>query len=65
MISNLVDVDVEVMHETDKAYLVWDGRSDSDGEKIKTWLPKSQVEYDVETESMAMPEWLAIEKGFV
>ena len=63
--SDLVDIDVEVITQTASAYLVWDGREDNNGEKIKSWLPKSQVEYDAETESMAMPEWLAVEKGMV
>lgn len=32
-----------------------------DGQK-QVWLPKSQCEWDEESKTMTMPEWLAIEK---
>lgn len=64
----LIDIAAELIHETDKAYLVYDGRDESiKGEKkeIRTWLPKSQVEYDEKDKIFTMPEWLALEKGFI
>jgi len=67
MKSNLIDVDDhEVIHETPKAYLVWDGESrDDDGDKKGIWLPKSQVEYDPYDKVLTMTEQLATEKGLV
>lgn len=67
MKSNLIDVAAELRHETDKAYLVYDGRNENfEGEKreIRTWLPKSIVEYDG-AKTFTMPEWLALDKGFI
>lgn len=31
----------------------------------KEWVPKSQCEYDGGDQTLQIPEWLAIEKGFV
>jgi hypothetical protein len=64
--KNKIEICAEIKRETDMAYLVSDGDQDQ-------WLPKSQVEMDSEGESVGpgdtvvftMPEWLAIEKGFV
>lgn len=64
MKSNIVDIAAEVHHETDKAYLLYDGRDDRDGEPIKSWLPKSQVENNGDG-TFAIPEWLAQEKGMI
>jgi len=55
--SDLVDIEGELRHETDAAFLI-----EVDG--VKEWVPKSLVEYDGD-ETFTMPEWLAIEKGFV
>lgn len=56
-----VEIDVDVKHETDKAYLV------SDGDK-EAWIPKSAVsdycEEDGRITSIIISERLAIEKGF-
>jgi hypothetical protein len=60
MKSDLVDVAVELKHETKAAYLVTDGDRD-------IWLPKSQVElcdHDGAT-IVTMPEWLALEKNLI
>lgn len=68
MKSDLVDIAAVIRHETDKAYLVYDGRDENiKGEKkeIRTWLPKSQVEYNEKDKVFIMPEWLALEKGFI
>ena len=58
--SKLIDLALELRHETARAYLVHDGHQD-------VWLPKSQVEYYKErsTEIVTMPYWLAKEKGLI
>lgn len=68
MKSNLIDIAAELRHETDKAYLVYDGRSeikkgDTTPSELRVWLPKSMVEFDGEV--FTMPEWLALDKGFI
>lgn len=57
-ISDLVDIGGEVRAETEKAYRFFDGTR-------TVWLPKSQCEWDETDKTMAMPEWLAMEKGLV
>lgn len=69
MKKQLIDVAAELRHETDKAYLVYDGRSeikkgDTEPSELRIWLPKSMVEYDGKGE-FTMPEWLALDKGFI
>lgn len=69
MKSNLIDVAAELRHETDKAYLVYDGRSeikkgDTTPSELRVWLPKSMVEYDG-NQTFTMPSWLALDKGFI
>ena len=59
-----IEIYVGIKRETDAAYLVSD-----DGEN-DTWLPKSQIETDQDcgpgdTVVFEIPEWLAVEKGFV
>ena len=61
--SDLIDLELELKHETDKAILVNDGAKD-------IWLAKSLVEYERAPNSKKMyivtlPEWLALEKGLV
>lgn len=56
--SDLVDIACEVQAETDKAYLIFDGDT-------KVWLPKSQCEFDQDDKTMAIPIWLAKEKGLI
>ncbi|MBT7630983.1 MAG: hypothetical protein HN597_14960 [Desulfobacula sp.] len=58
-----VDIYLEIKRETDKAFLVTDGESSQ-------WLPKSQIKITRqgdpgETVLFTIPEWLAIERGFV
>ena len=55
--SELVDIGALVIHQTEKAYLLFDGA-------VKAWVPKSQVE-DNEDGTFTMPERLAQEKGFI
>jgi hypothetical protein len=56
--SDIIDVAAELRHETDKAFLVFDGTRE-------VWLPKSMVEYDSTDGTFAMPEWLAMDKGLI
>ncbi len=69
MKSNLIDISAVIRHETDSAYLLYDGRSeikkdDTVPSELRVWVPKSQVEYDG-IKTFTMPEWLALEKGFI
>lgn len=71
--KQLTDIAVMIRHETDSAYLVADGRTeikkgDTVPSEIRTWLPKSQIEIEMTGNNSAivtMPEWLALEKGFI
>lgn len=60
--SNLVDIACEVRAETASAVQIFDGTK-------LVWLPKSQIEGSLTTTGMgyeiAMPEWLALEKGLI
>lgn len=57
MKGDLVDIDAEIIHETDLAFLLSDGTTE-------TWVPKSQVE-DNGDGTFTMPEWLAMDKGLI
>lgn len=54
--SDLVDLELILLCETPRAYLV-------EGDFGKAWLPKSQVERDGYV--FTMPRWLAEEKELV
>lgn len=56
--SNLIDIAGEIHRETEKAFHFFDGDKE-------VWLPKSQVEWDEHAKTMAMPEWLAKDKGLI
>lgn len=65
MKSDLTDISVFVVHETQSAVLVHDG-----DESKKVWLPKSQIEIERDSSkprvaTITLPEWLAIDKGLV
>ena len=64
MRSDLIDVTVQKLHETDKAVLV----TDSVPEK-GVWLPKTQIEIEKSGAGglyeVTLPEWLAMEKGLI
>lgn len=69
MKKELVDIVAVIRHETSNAYLLYDGRTETKkGEtvpsEIRTWVPKSMVE-DNKDGSFTMPEWLALDKGFI
>lgn len=68
--SKLTDIAAEIRHETPNAYLIYDGRSEiKKGDKvpseIRTWIPKSQCEYNEDEGTFTMPLWLAKEKGLI
>lgn len=56
--SDIIDVEAVVLHRTNHAALVTDGT-------VREWLPLSLIEVDEDDEIVSMPEWLAVEKGFV
>jgi len=67
MKSNLIDLAVEIRHETANAWLVHDGHRD-------VWLPKSQCEVEYHnadgseapgTAIVTLPEWLAKAKELI
>lgn len=65
MKSNLIEIDVEVTHRTEKAALVHTGNKES-----AVWLPFSQIELHPNgafdgIETVVLPEWLATEKGLI
>lgn len=55
---DIIEIAGEVKGETDKAYRFYDGKNTD-------WVPKSQCEWDEDTKTMQMPEWLAMDKGFI
>jgi hypothetical protein len=64
MRSDLIDIDVQVLHETAQAWLVTDGVPET-----SVWVPKSQCEIS-ETGfggimRLTLPEWLAQEKELI
>jgi hypothetical protein len=63
--SNLIDLAVEIRHETAKAFLVHDGHRD-------VWIPKSQCEVSYDESGLhksvtilTLPEWLAKAKELI
>ncbi len=64
MRSDIVDIEVLVLHRTEMAAHV------KDGSGRKAWLPLSQIEiYPPEGSStystVSLPEWLALEKELI
>lgn len=55
--SKLTDIAAELRHETERAYLIFDGAQE-------VWLPKSQAERNSDG-TFTLPEWLAKEKGLI
>lgn len=63
--ADIVEVSVEVHHETEKAWFVSD-----DGERDNAvWIPKSQIEGQKKLGpalyEFSLPEWLALDKGLI
>lgn len=65
MSKELIDIVVQLHHETERAVLV----SDTGVRDDAVWLPKSQIEYVAGpkpgTIEVTCPEWLAIDKGLI
>lgn len=57
MQERLVDLEVEVRGETDKALRVFDGTK-------SVWLPKAHVQ-DTGDGTITLPEWLALDKELI
>lgn len=55
---DIIEIAGEVQIEREKAYHFYDG-------KRTEWVPKSLCEWDEATKIMQMPEWLALERGFI
>jgi hypothetical protein len=66
----IIDIAAELRRETKPefkdqgAYLLFDGRVDKKGKDLCEWVAKSLVENNQDG-TWAMPEWLALEKGFI
>ena len=65
-IKKPIDITVTILTETDRAFRV----TDNDNPEFGQWIPKSQIfiEQDAgvgDTIIITMPEWLAIDKGFI
>lgn len=58
MRDTIVDIAGEIRGETERAYRFDDGTK-------QVWLPKSQCEWDEDSHTMAMPQWLAYEKELI
>jgi hypothetical protein len=62
--DDYADFDVQLLHETDRAYLVTETIPE-----MGFWIPKSQCQLE-ETSvggiyTLSLPEWLAVEKGLL
>ena len=55
--TELFEVAAQIRHETEKAYLLFDGTKEA-------WVPKSQVE-NHQDGTFTLPQWLAEKVGFV
>jgi hypothetical protein len=55
--AKLIDIAAELRGESDRAFRIYDG-------KTTAWIPKSQVEKNTDG-TFTMPEWLALDKGFI
>lgn len=54
---DIIEIAAELKMETDKAYQLYDGTKTA-------WVPKSQVKKN-DDGTFSMPEWLALDKGFI
>lgn len=63
--KELIDIVVQLHHETERAVLV----SDTGIRDDAVWLPKSQIEYvpgpKPGTIEVTLPEWLAVDKDLI
>src|SRR5262245_21553111 len=54
---DIIEVAAELRRETERAFLLYDGSKEA-------WVPKAKVEDDGDG-TFSMPEWLAMDKGFI
>jgi hypothetical protein len=54
---DIIGIAADLRRETEKAYLLYDGSKEA-------WVPKAQVENNNDG-TFSMPEWLALDKGFL
>ncbi len=54
---DIIEIAADLRRETEKAFLLYDGSKEA-------WVPKAQVENNGDG-TISMPEWLAMEKGFI
>ena len=63
--SDIIDLTVKIHGTSEKAILV----SDDDNKEGACWVPRSQLESYEEIEGgmaeISIPEWLALDKGFI
>ena len=68
--SNLIDIECEIRNDdpTKLAFAITDGSTteNDDGDQVEdwVWIPRSQAEIN-DDGTVTMPEWLALEKGFI
>jgi hypothetical protein len=55
---DIIEIAGELRPGTDLAYKFFDGSR-------TVFLPKSIAEWDADSKTMQMPEWLALEKGLI
>ena len=60
----LIELDAELVHETEDAYLL-DFDGDPLGGEGHVWLPKSRCDFDSDNGVVRLPEWLALKKGLI
>ena len=55
---SIIEIAGELRHETEKAYLLFDGSKE-------VWLAKALCDWDADSKTMQMAEWLAFERGLI
>lgn len=63
--KDMIEIDIQILRETDKAIFVSDGDNES-------WIPKSQIECEEDIENkigkiltINIPEWLAFDSDLI
>lgn len=64
MRTKIIEIEVVLLHATEKAYLIGTGEVDENGKDKGVWIAKSQCDYDGES-CLQLPEWMAKEKGLI
>lgn len=54
---DIIDIAANLCHETEQAFFIDDGVK-------RVWIPKSQAQQN-DDGTFSMPEWLAMDKGFI